>query len=55
MLFLTVPADAADLIAHWPFAENAHDRVGSRPAAVHGGVTFAPVAGRLAAVFNGRK
>src|SRR5262249_16592386 len=56
VLFLVVPADAtgADLIAHWPLAENARDRVGSRPAAVHGGVTFAPVAGRPAADFNGR-
>src|SRR5262245_16636907 len=33
VVLLIVPADAADLIAHWPLTVNAQDRVGSRPAA----------------------
>src|SRR5262245_30257948 len=47
-------AGAADLIAHWPLAEDARDRRGDRHGAVQGGVTFARVAGRPAADFNGR-
>src|SRR5262245_28138430 len=56
VLFLAAPVDvgAADLIAHWPLAEDARERSGGLHAAVHGGVAFAPVAGRPAANFNGR-
>src|SRR5262245_25640143 len=56
VLLLVAPssAGAADLVAHWPLAEDARDRNGGNHAAVHGGVAFARVAGRPAANFNGR-
>jgi hypothetical protein len=56
VLFFVAPAGtrAADLIAHWPLAENARDRIGGLDATVHGGVAFAPLAGRPAADLNGR-
>src|SRR5262245_32570397 len=52
----TVPLSsrAADLIGHWPLAEDARDRRGAEHGKVHGGVTFVRVAGRPAADFNGR-
>src|SRR5262249_45330917 len=54
LLARPVPAGAAGLIAHWPLAEDARDRSGGLHGAVQGGVAFARVAGRPAAVFNGR-
>lgn len=45
---------AAKLIAHWPLTDDVRDKVGKHHAASHGGVTFAQVAGRAAAEFNGR-
>jgi hypothetical protein len=54
LLVAPVPAGAADLIAHWPLAEDARDRSGGMHGAVHGGVAFARVADRPAADFNGR-
>lgn len=49
-----LPVAAADLIAHWPLAEDARDRSGRLNGAVRGGVAFGRVAGRPAAEFNGR-
>src|SRR5262245_23877491 len=54
LLVAPVYAGAADLIAHWPLAEDARDRSGGMHGAVHGGVAFARVSGRPAADFNGR-
>src|SRR5262249_45917225 len=54
LLVTPVYAGAADLIAHWPLAEDARDRSGGMHGKVHGGVAFARVAGRPAAEFNGR-
>src|SRR5262249_21233907 len=54
LLVAPVSAGAADLIAHWPLAEDARDKSGGMHGAVHGGVAFARVAGRPAADFNGR-
>src|SRR5262245_36097018 len=54
LLVAPVPAGAAELIAHWPFVEDARARSGAMHGKVHGGVAFVRVAGHPAADFNGR-
>lgn len=54
LLFASAPTRAADLIGHWPLAENARAKSGGMNATVKGDVVFETIAGRAAADFNGR-
>src|SRR5689334_3523401 len=52
-LVVQVPAGAADLVAHWPLAQDSRETIRGLAATAHGDLDFTVVAGRPAADFNG--